>query len=131
MAVADPLGALSTSKSPVAATASTESPVQYAPPPWRPSAVFEHLPPLPYRKLSAGEVKPNVEGLHVLARQGSWRACVERAREILATSTNASTDWLPVAAYHVLALTKLKSYGAASDELRKLGRGGLGGAVYI
>ena len=47
------------------------------PQPWKPSAVFEHLPPHPFAKISTeGIALGDVRALHALARQGSWRAVV-------------------------------------------------------
>lgn len=70
--------------------------------------------------------------MHALARQGAWRAVLEKTRAALAgpgagsepsraAPAAASPAWLALKTYHVLALTKLRTFGGAADELRQLG----------
>ena len=101
--------------------------------------MFEHLPPHPFPKLSTeGIALGDVRALHALARQGSWRAVLDKTKAALApTGSNPSSShlagtaaslsaagspaWLSLKAYQILALVKLRTYGAAADELKLLG----------
>lgn len=110
------------------------------PQPWKPSAVFEHLPPPPFVKISAeGIASGDIRGLHALARQGSWHAVLDKTKAALAptgsnpnlsglaaasqvgTQALGSPTWLSLKAYQILALVKLRTYRAADDELKALG----------
>jgi hypothetical protein len=70
-----------------------------------------------------------------LARQGSWRAVLDKTKAALAPAgsnpllasqaasqaglqASASPTWLSLKAYQILALVKLRTYGAAADELK-------------
>ena len=74
----------------------------------------------------------DVQALQEAARQGAWRAVLEKTRAALAgpgggfepsraAPAVASPAWLALKTYHVLALTKLRTFGGAADELRQLG----------
>ena len=95
------------------------------PQPWRPSAVFEHLPAVPpFARIHPETVAlGDVRALHALARQGAWRAVLEKTRAALAgpgagsepsraAPAVASPAWLALKTYHVLALTKLRTPAA-------------------
>eukprot|EP00897_Mesotaenium_endlicherianum_P005672 jgi/Mesen1/5132/ME000255S04106 len=72
-----------------------------------------------YRRVSSEGVAPTLEGLSLLAKQGSWRAIVEKVKE---GARGASLPHqLAYKAHHILGLVKLRMYGAAADELRTLG----------
>lgn len=72
------------------------------------------------RPVSSDDVPSSLAGLQALARRGSWRAVLDRAR---AGRQSAGTpeEQLAYATLHVLALMKLRMYGAAADELRDVG----------
>ncbi|BDA49206.1 Trafficking protein particle complex subunit 12 [Coccomyxa sp. Obi] len=66
---------------------------------------------------STTDVPDGPTGLQTLALQGSWRAVAERTNAY----RNAPVDDLLVgAAWHIFALTKLRQYGNAADELASL-----------
>lgn len=72
-----------------------------------------------YRRVSSQDVSTSLEGLRLLARQGSWRAIVEKVKA--ARKGLSLEHHLAFQAYHILSLIKLRMYGAAADELRALG----------
>ena len=119
---------------PAAHRSTRHAPGARRPQPWRPSAVFEHLPAVPpFARIHPETVAlGDVRALHALARQGAWRAVLEKTRAALAgpgagsepsraAPAVASPAWLALKTYHVLALTKLRTFGGAADELRQLG----------
>ena len=58
----------------------------------------------------------------MLQRQGAWRAVIDKVKA--AKQRGALTtpvEELNFATYHLLALMKLRSYGAAADELAAVG----------
>jgi len=60
-----------------------------------------------------------VEGLHLLAQQGSWRPLIQVTKSLMGAGASASTaERLVATTFHILGLTKLRMYGAAVDELR-------------
>ncbi|CAI5528994.1 unnamed protein product [Closterium sp. Naga37s-1] len=69
--------------------------------------------------MSSLDVKTSLDGLAVLARQGSWRAIVDKVVEGYKLAGLAQQ--LALRGYHVLALMKLRMYGAAAEELTLLG----------
>ncbi|CAI5468401.1 unnamed protein product [Closterium sp. Yama58-4] len=69
--------------------------------------------------MSSLDVKTSLDGLAVLARQGSWRAIVDKVVEGYKLAGLAQQ--LALRGYHVLALMKLRMYGAAAEELMLLG----------
>ncbi|KAK9814551.1 hypothetical protein WJX72_007745 [[Myrmecia] bisecta] len=64
------------------------------------------------------DVPSGAEGLRLLATQGAWRAVLDRLKDYRATE---GEELLSNAAFFILALTKLRMYGAAADELSRLG----------
>ena len=58
--------------------------------------------------------------------QGSWRAVADRTRAYRASTAE---DRLTDAAWHIFALTKLRQYGDAAQELASLGVLDSGGAA--
>ncbi|GJP84149.1 hypothetical protein CLOP_g14240 [Closterium sp. NIES-67] len=76
-------------------------------------------PPVAFRRMSSLDVKTSLDGLAVLARQGSWRAIVDKVVEGYKLAGLAQQ--LALRGYHVLALMKLRMYGAAAEELTLLG----------
>jgi len=55
-------------------------------------------------------------------RQGAWRALVDKVKGAKARgSLTTPVEELNYATYHLLALMKLRSYGAAGDELAAVG----------
>ncbi|CAI7775739.1 unnamed protein product [Closterium sp. NIES-54] len=76
-------------------------------------------PPVSFRRMSSLDVKTSLDGLAVLARQGSWRAIVDKVVE--GYKLAGLVQQLALRGYHVLALMKLRMYGAAAEELTLLG----------
>eukprot|EP00850_Spirogloea_muscicola_P011205 SM000068S20637 [mRNA] locus=s68:636132:639679:- [translate_table: standard] len=93
-------------------------------------ATFARTGPPVIRRLSSQDVPSSVDGLQTLAEQGSWRAIVEKVKEGKTTGPNLQPphEQLVYSAYHVLALVKLRMYGAAADELQA--QGDLGSTKY-
>eukprot|EP00850_Spirogloea_muscicola_P022846 SM000314S12190 [mRNA] locus=s314:71966:75505:- [translate_table: standard] len=93
-------------------------------------ATFTRTGPPVIRRLSSQDVPSSVDGLQALAEQGSWRAIIEKIKEVKSTGPNLQPphEQLLYTAYHVLALVKLRMYGAAADELQA--QGDLGSAKY-
>lgn len=77
----------------------------------------------PQRRVSDEDVPASLAGLQALARRGSWRAVLDRARagKQASAGAGASEEHLAYATLHILALMKLRMYGAAADELRDVG----------
>eukprot|EP00232_Nephroselmis_pyriformis_P030428 CAMPEP_0182862028 /NCGR_PEP_ID=MMETSP0034_2-20130328/5829_1 /TAXON_ID=156128 /ORGANISM="Nephroselmis pyriformis, Strain CCMP717" /LENGTH=161 /DNA_ID=CAMNT_0024994029 /DNA_START=75 /DNA_END=556 /DNA_ORIENTATION=- len=67
------------------------------------------------------DVAPTLEGLRALAVQGQWRAVSSKAKALLSQAQGGREEVLSATAYYVLALSKLRMYGSAMDELRALG----------
>lgn len=60
--------------------------------------------------------------LRKLARQGAWRTLVDKVKGAKARgSLTTPVEELNYSTYHLLALMKLRSYGAAADELAAVG----------
>lgn len=74
-------------------------------------------PPNPVFERRADPAAPGRGGLLELARQGLWRALAERARR----GAEAGVAAQEATAWHVLALVRLRLYGAAADALRAAG----------
>lgn len=76
----------------------------------------------PFRKVSVQDVSSDISSLQKLARQGSWRAIIEKVKETRKRDIVHSLDeQLSYTSHYVLALMKLRNYGAAADELAALG----------
>ncbi|KAJ7531375.1 hypothetical protein O6H91_14G041800 [Diphasiastrum complanatum] len=77
---------------------------------------------LSLRKISTKDFASDVKKLQGLACKGQWRALLEMVKEarnfFVLLSPN---EQITYSTYHVLALMKLGSYGAASDELASIG----------
>ncbi|GBG82201.1 hypothetical protein CBR_g34484 [Chara braunii] len=87
-----------------------------------PPPSFARSGPPPFRRMSSQDVAPTLDGLRQLARQGSWRGIVEKVKEAHKfLMFHPPDEALAFSAYHVLALMKLRMFGAAADELRSLG----------
>ena len=105
------------------------------PQPWRPSAVFEHLPAVPPFARASTPRRWRSGTSARCTRVGASGRLARRAREdpsrarrsrggfepSRAAPAVASPAWLALKTYHVLALTKLRTFGGAADELRQLG----------
>lgn len=77
--------------------------------------------PLSYGSRSF-QVSSELPSLRKLARQGAWRVLVDRVKGAKARgSLTTPVEELNYATYHLLALMKLRSYGAAADELAAVG----------
>ncbi|XP_024356584.1 uncharacterized protein [Physcomitrium patens] len=64
----------------------------------------------------------DISSLRKLARQGAWRALLDKVRGAKKLGVlTTPLDELNYATYHLLALMKLRSYGAAADELAAVG----------
>lgn len=60
--------------------------------------------------------------LFVVQRQGAWRTLVDKVKGAKARgSLTTPVEELNYSTYHLLALMKLRSYGAAADELAAVG----------
>eukprot|EP00899_Mesostigma_viride_P009876 jgi/Mesvir1/18890/Mv18888-RA.1 len=75
--------------------------------------------PPSFRRVLTEEAANSIEGLYVMAREGSWRKVVETSRKLC--EGRDAYEVLPMITYRVLALMKLGQYGAAADELSALG----------
>jgi Flp pilus assembly protein TadD len=77
---------------------------------------------LQFSGLSLYQTTSNVTHLRKLARQGAWRTLVEKVKDAKKRGALAMPDEeVTYGTYHLLALMKLRSYGAAADELVVLG----------
>ncbi|CAK9256119.1 unnamed protein product [Sphagnum jensenii] len=77
---------------------------------------------LQFSGLSLYQTTSNVTRLRKLARQGAWRTLVEKVKDAKKRGALAMPDEeVTYGTYHLLALMKLRSYGAAADELAALG----------
>ena len=112
-------------------------PVAAAPPmrqpAWRPAAALQAAQPA----ASFAKIHPetvalgDVQALHALARQGAWRATLQKATAALqppvdvggngARPATNSPAWLCLKTFQVVALAKLRRYVEASDTLNALG----------
>ncbi|KAK9844624.1 hypothetical protein WJX74_004886 [Apatococcus lobatus] len=65
------------------------------------------------------DIEAGPEGLQLLACQGQWRRLAEHLKGF--RSWSDPDDFMSNAAFYVLALTKLRQYTVAAEELTKLG----------
>lgn len=91
-----------------------------------PEAVSSSRPKLNATSLSFGsrsfQGTPDVSSLRKLARQGAWRALVDKVKGAKKQGVlTTPVDELNYATYHLLALIKLRNYGAAASELAAVG----------
>lgn len=111
------------SKLPTASAASTTQTFSNSPEAVTSAAPRPVLNPSP---LSYGnrsfQASSELPSLRKLARQGAWRALVDKVKGAKAQgSLTTPVEELNYATYHLLALMKLRSYGAAADELAAVG----------
>ena len=110
-------------------------PVPAAPPrqpAWRPAAALQTAPATSLAKIHPETVAlGDVQALHALARQGAWRATLEKATAALqapadvggngARPATNSPAWLCLKTFQVVALAKLRRHAEAADALNALG----------
>jgi hypothetical protein len=102
-------------------------------PAWRPAAALQAAAPPPsFAKIHPETVAlGDVQALHALARQGAWRATLEKATAALqgpadvggngARPATNSPAWLCLKTFQVVALAKLRRHAEAADALNALG----------
>ncbi|KAG0565064.1 hypothetical protein KC19_8G160700 [Ceratodon purpureus] len=115
------LDGVSPSKLPTASAASTTQTFSNSPEAVTSARPVLNASPLSFAGRSFGG-SSELSSLRKLARQGAWRALVDKVkaakqRGVLTTPV----EELNYATYHLLALMKLRSYGAAADELVAVG----------
>ena len=113
----------------------TRPPVPASPPrqpAWRPAAALLTAPATSFAKIHPETVAlGDVQALHALARQGAWRATLEKATAALqgpadvggngARPATNSPAWLCLKTFQVVALAKLRRHAEAADALNALG----------
>ncbi|GAQ88369.1 hypothetical protein KFL_004220080 [Klebsormidium nitens] len=75
--------------------------------------------PSSFRRRAIGEVPGSLEGVAQLAREGAWRSILVKFKE--RAEAGPPAEQLVWQTWNVLALVKLRMYGAAADELRSIG----------
>lgn len=78
--------------------------------------------PRPLAKFSTFSAPAGEDGLKRLALQGAWRTIAERTQGFQSAGPHGSKEALEEAAWHVLALAKLRVHGAALEVLKTLGQ---------